>query len=115
MSGLEIADRFQSLAESRDSILMERISEFRHAAVETETPDGAFVREKTPEELFADFYQQRVGSEPDEKDARLLHYAGELLRNNPFEGGKPDVADEKLKEKLLTFLLKQEDDDKCDL
>ena len=111
----EIADRFQSLAESRDSILMERISEFRHAAVETETPDGAFVREKTPEELFADFYQQRVGSEPDEKDARLLHYAGELLRNNPFEGGKPDVADEKLKEKLLTFLLKQEDDDKCDL
>ena len=105
----EISDRFQALAESRGSVLMERVSEFRHISAETETPDGVVVREKSLEELFADFYQQRVGEEPDEKDFRLLHYAGELLRNTPFEGSKADVADEKLKNQLLTFLMKQEE------
>ena len=105
----EISDRFQALAESRGSVLMERVSEFRLISAETETPDGVVVREKLLEELFADFYQQRVGDEPDEKDLELFHHAGELLRNNPFEGGKPEVADERLKNKLLTFLMKQEE------
>ena len=61
------------------------------------------------EMLFADFYAQRIGNEPDEKDAGLLHYAGELLRNNPFEGGKPEIVDERLKNQLMTYLMKQEE------
>lgn len=105
----DIISRFQQLAQSRDSELMECISEFRNKAFGAETPGGTIKREKSVEMLFADFYAQRIGNEPDEKDAGLLHYAGELLRNNPFEGGKPEIVDERLKNQLMTYLMKQEE------
>lgn len=104
----EIAVKFQELAENRGSILMERISEFRSNAFETETPDGTVIREKPIEALFADFYTQRSGELPDKQDEALLHFAGELLRNHPFEGGKPEDVDPRLKDQLTKYLMSQE-------
>lgn len=105
----EISDRFQALAESRNSVLMERSSEYRSAAAAMETPDGVAEREKSLEELFTDFYTQRSGGKaPDGKDTELLRFAGELLRNNPRSGGKPDVIDDRLKDALKNKLMSLE-------
>ena len=108
----EISDRFQMLAESRGSVLMERVSEYRNNVVETALPGGVTVREKSVEELFAEFYKQRSGSEPSEKDVELMHFAGDLLRNHPLEGGRPDETDTRLEKKLADYLMSQEASEK---
>ena len=96
---------FQGLAEQRDSVLMERVSEFRRFSDDAVTPEA--VREKTVEELFADFYTDRsVGGEPDVQDLALLRQAGELLRNTHAE--KRGEVDPSLTEALLQYLMRQE-------
>ena len=77
----ETAEFFRSLCRLRGSQLMELCSEFE--------PGGSFsagaaeaIREKSVEELFADFYAERSGgTAPDERDWELLSYAGELMRH----------------------------------
>ena len=101
-----ISSFFQSLAESRDSVLMDYVSEYRHFADSVSGTSTQAIREKSTEELFADFYRDRSGgAEPDEADLALLREAGELLRNSHSEHGRVDTATVNA---LLGWLKKQE-------
>ena len=105
----EVSDFFQKLAEQRGSVLMERVSEYRRFSEDIRGLASGAIREKTLEELFADFFaHQRGGEEPDRDDLDLLRQAGELLRNTPPDPTRRDRADIALTDKLLEYLLGQE-------
>ena len=105
----EISSFFQSLAESRGSILMDRISEYRRFTDDIRGTSAHAVREKTTEELFADFYRDRSGGEePDEADLALLREAGELLRNSHPEPGHRSRVSTETVDALLNWLKRQE-------
>ena len=96
----ESAAFFRELFESRDSVLMEICSEY-NAWHEISGPEREAAKQKSVEELFTDFFAQRLGGElPTEKEAALLAYAGELLL-----GGLPP---ERQIERLLAFAQEQE-------
>ena len=62
-------------------------------------------REKSAEELFAEFYAERSGGEePAEEDLALLRFAGERLRHRESAG----TAEQRDIEALLQFLMRQE-------
>ncbi len=108
----EVSDFFQSLAEQRGSVLMERVSEFRRFAEEVSGTDLQAVREKTLEELFADFFTDRSGgTAPEEEDLALLHEAGELLRSRQPDPRQRSAVDTETTEALLRFLMRQEGED----
>ncbi len=103
----EISAYFQALFESRGSVLMDRLSEFRRFTDVESGPEAHDLREKPVEELFAEFYTARSGGEsPDEDDAALLHYAAELLRNSDA-GADGKSVDPKLADQVLAFLAKE--------
>ena len=105
----EISDFFQGLAEQRGSILMERVSEYRRYAEEVTGTDLQAVREKTLEELFADFFTDRSGgTAPEAADLELLHEAGELLRNRQPNPRQRSAVDTETADALLRFLMRQE-------
>lgn len=105
----EISDFFQSIAEQRGSVLMERVSEYRRFGEEVTGTDLQAVREKTLEELFADFFTDRSGGEgPEEADLALLHEAGELLRNRQPDLRQRSAIDTGTTEALMRFLMRQE-------
>ena len=109
----EISDFFQSLAEKRGSILMERISEYQRYTGDVTSPDTQALREKSLEELFSDFFSQRSGGEsPSSADLELLAAAGELIRNSQPDPRQRYAVDPGLTEELLQILLKKEADDK---
>lgn len=109
----EYSDFFQSIAEKRGSVLMERVSEYRRFTEEVSGTDLQAVQEKSLEELFADFWMDRSGgSEPDEADLSLLHEAGELLRNRLPDPRQQTAVDSDTTEALLTFLMRQEEAEK---
>ena len=87
---------------------MDRVSEFRRFNDDIVGTDSDTVREKTTEELFADFYLERCGSEPDELDLALLHQAGELLRNSHPNPKQRTAVDTETVSSLLRYLKEQE-------
>ncbi len=101
----EIALFFRGLCEARGSVLMELESEFRPFRGEAVGLSTRAVKEKSVEELFADFYTERNdGVPPTERDLALLHFAGERLR-------AADVRAEPSTEEiagLLDYLTRQE-------
>jgi len=102
----EIAAFFHDFYAARGSVLMELVSEYRAFSGVSGAPRASDIREKAVEELFADFYAERCGGDVlSERDAELLHFAGELQRHAPQQAA-PDAAD---MEKLLAFLTKQEE------
>lgn len=100
----EIFEFFRSLFESRDSLLMELVSEYRPFGAMASCPaDGT--EEKTVEELFMDFYRERRdGAEPDGAERSLLCFAGEQARHMD---GEEDP--ERQTAALLRFALEQEE------
>ena len=100
----EIAAFFRDLAEARGSILMELVSEYRPFAEPSRGPASSDVREKSVEELFADFCAERSGGAVTEADDALLRFAGELQRR----AGQQAVPEPAAVEKLLAFLTEQE-------
>ena len=107
----EISDFFQQLAESRGSVLMERISEYQRFSGPVTAPDAQSLGEKSLEELFSDFYTDRsAGEEVSDADFELLHFAGELIRNNP--DSESQAVDPALTDELLKFIQSQEADKK---
>ena len=101
----EIAAFFRSLFESRDSILMELCSEYAQPVGTSGALSRGEVEEKSVEALFSDFYAERAGGvSPDERDAALLGFAGELLRHADPHAA-PTAAEIG---KLLDFLTEQE-------
>ena len=105
----ELSNFFQRLAEQRDSVLMERVSEFHQFVDAIASPGAETVREKTLEELFVEFYTARSGGEePAPDDLELLQEAGELLRNHAPDPKQRAAVDPALTEQLLNYLMAQE-------
>lgn len=104
----DISTYFESVFAAHESILMERISEFRRFTGEARSQELKALRRKSVEELFADFYTERANAVPEETDLELLHFAAELLRNSDagVDGKQVDPA---LPEQVLSFLAKKED------
>lgn len=100
----EIAAFFRGLAAARDSVLMELVSEYRPFSGAAEAAASSDAREKSVEELFADFCAERTGGDLSEADAALLRRAGELQRHAPGQAA-PGASDV---EALLAFLTEQE-------
>ncbi len=99
----EIGDFFRDLAGARDSRVLELVSEY--APFAGQAPAAERQREKSVEELFAEFYaERRGGEEPAEEDLALLHFAGERLRHRESAG----TAEQRDIEALLQFLMRQE-------
>ena len=96
---------FEDLARSRGSILMDRCSEYEPFRGEAAAPHSAAVRQKSVEELFCGFYEERSGGiPPTEAVQALLAYAGELLQSADLHA--PPSGEEI--EKLLRYLMEQE-------
>lgn len=100
----EIGDFFRSLAQARDSRVLEIVSEHRPFAENGAMAEAKAVEEKSVEELFADFYTERCGAEPGAEELRLLRFAAELQRRGGDRGGKAAIA------ALLDYALGQEDE-----
>ena len=101
----EIAAFFRELAAARGSVLMELVSEYRPFADAAEATGRDAAKDKSVEELFADFCAERCGGDLlSESDAELLRRAAELQRHAPHRTA-PEPAEV---ERLLAFLLEQE-------
>lgn len=99
----EIGDFFRSLAQARDSRVLELSSEYDPFTGQPGEAKGQ--QEKSVEELFADFYAERCGGEdPCEEDLALLRFAGERLRHRENGPG----TEQKDVDALLQFVLEQE-------
>lgn len=100
----EIGDFFRSLAGERGSRVLELVSEYSPFAGEAALREEG-QGEKSPEQLFAEFYTERCGGEePSEEDLALLAFAGEQLRDR--DGGV--AAEARDIDALLAFLDRQE-------
>jgi len=102
----EIAAFFRELYKDRDSVLMEIKSAYNRFAGELPQMDSGSAKERSTEELFADFYSERNGGEPpEEKDYLLMDHAGELMRHasDLRTGPGQEVID-----KFVDYLLRQE-------
>ena len=103
----EISAYFQALFDSRGSILMERLSEYRRFADVQDTAGAKDLRDKPVEELFTEFYGERSGGElPDDSEIALMHFVAELLRNIET-GTDGKYVDPKLSDQVLAFLAKE--------
>ena len=102
----EIGAYFDTLFRSRDSVLMERASEYRRFTGASESPELRELEGKRIESLFADFYTERAGGEPSEADTALLHCVAELLRNSDA-GADGKGVEPALAEKVLDFLSRE--------
>ena len=99
----EIGDYFRSLAQARDSRILELASEYDPFTGQTGEARGQ--QEKSVEELFADFYAERCGGDdPSEKDLALLRFAGERLRHREHT----EATEQQDVDALLQFVLEQE-------
>ena len=102
----EIGSFFRSLAQARDSWVLELTSEYNPFSAGSEDALAEGTGATSEEELCAAFYADRCGGEsPSEEDLELLHFAGELLRHRQFKDSneKKDVLE------LLKFLEEQEE------
>ena len=103
----EISAYFQALFDSRGSILMERLIEYRRFADVQDTAGAKDLRDKPVEELFTEFYGERSGGElPDDSEIALMHFVAELLRNSET-GTDGKYVDPKLSDQVLAFLAKE--------
>ncbi len=99
----EIGDFFRSLAQTRDSRILELVSEYDPFTGQIAAARGQ--QEKSVEELFADFYAERRGGEdPTREDLALLRFAGERLRHREGTG----ASEQQDIDALLRFALEQE-------
>lgn len=100
----EIGDFFRELARTRDSRVLELVSEYNPFGNESGTAPEAG-REQSVEELFAQFYAERCGGEePAEEDLALLRFAGERLRHRESSG----TSEQQDIDALLEYLAEQE-------
>lgn len=104
----QISEFLRSIAEKRNSVLMELLSDYREFAQVKSSQDSAGMREKAVEELFAEYYtERRVNEAPSDEEMGILKEAGEMTRKAIIAGKTaPDQKDVNL---LLQFILGQED------
>lgn len=106
----EISEFIRILCKNRNSIVMELVSEYREHGI-TEWADRESRNGSKPvEEYFEELYIQRnYQTEPDDKDRSLFRFIGEQVRHAD-EAKKNSEPDEREVDKLLDFLLKQEEE-----
>ncbi len=103
----QISSYLHSMAESRDSILMELISEYNEYRSPGQIGQSEQVTEQSVENLFEEFYTQRmIDSNPTDGESQVITEAAEITRESLISGKtKPDEKDV---ERLLRFVLEQE-------
>lgn len=109
----DICDFFRGLAESRNSVLMEQVSEYRRFSDTDDTGVSSVTPEKTVEELFADFYEARHDGESiSDEDGEIVREAAEMLRDAEDAGDARSrkAATEAMADRLLDIMLRQEGD-----
>ncbi len=103
----EISSYLRELCRMRGSVLMELLSDFSEFSSPAKGVSLKEQEEKSAEELFVKFYKERRNdAEPDDLELEILKEAGNILRSEDTGSGVPD---EKAGEKLLAFVLKQEE------
>lgn len=101
----EIAGFFRELLESRESTLMEIASEYNRLH-DVQAPGREAVEQKSMQELFTDFFVERLGGEmPTAGEEELIDYAASLVHRTE-SGVQPDPKEI---ERLLAFALGQEE------
>ena len=104
----ETAQILRNLFESRGSLVMELVSDYREYHAVRSGKDREAGEEKGVEEYFAELYREKKdGAEPDGKDLELFRFAAGEVREAEAKGWKEEV-DQSHVEKLLDFLLEQE-------
>ena len=103
----EVSGFFDRLFASRDSILMERASEYSPFGNRSSDSVSRAARQKSVEELFCDFWTRNSGGDaPSDKDSALLYRVGELTRRSDT---RADPSPEDIGA-ILDYILKQEGD-----
>ncbi|MBQ0000354.1 MAG: exonuclease SbcCD subunit D [Clostridiales bacterium] len=104
----EISGFLRDICESRDSILMELISEYQEFTSVGHGVTREEAEEASLEELFTRFFKERRGGEaPDEKEQAILRTAEEILQDH--KGADSREPQEKAVDRLLKFILGQEE------
>lgn len=104
----ELYQFFRSLFESRDSIVMEMISEYMPFGAVSSSSTARSTDDKAVEELFIDFYaSRRDGEEPGPKEQALLRFVGEQVRRSRQDDEREAV--ERQVQELMRFVRKQEE------
>ena len=104
----EISGFFQELAKSRDSVLMERLSQYRAAVGGGKGADLHTLRTRRLEELFEEFYRERTGGEDlSPQDRQFLEKARELAERDGTDPRHPGTADPALAQELMQELLRE--------
>ncbi len=101
----EISESVRNLCRSRNSIVMELVSEYREygdvSDVEKRTGE-----KKSVEEYFEELYKQRNHeNEPDEKDQKLFAFVGEQVRHADETEKQCSEPDEGEVDRLLAFIM----------
>lgn len=98
---------FEALFKARNSILMERTSEFSFFDGTSNSPELNELENKSVETLFAEFYTERAGKDPEEQELALMHHTAELLHNSDA-GADGKFVDPALVDKVLDYLTQEE-------
>ncbi|MBQ4382718.1 MAG: exonuclease SbcCD subunit D [Oscillospiraceae bacterium] len=100
----EMADHLSAVFTAKGSILMECSSEFRRFSGAGSGPELGELETRPVEELFADFYTERAGGQPEREDLELMGRAAELVRNSDGGADGREVSPA-LAEKLVDYLI----------
>lgn len=101
----EISQFFRELYSLRGSVLMEIRSEYSAFSGSTAKVTSEKLSALSVEELFADFYRERSGSDdPTDDELELMNFAGEIMRNADVHEEPSDT----IVDKLLAHLLEKE-------
>lgn len=101
----DIIAEFETFFQARGCVLMERVSTFSRFSGTGTAPELDKLKSASVESLFADFYTERAGGEPDEGDVALMSCVAELLRHSSA-GADGKFVDPALADKVLEFLAK---------
>ena len=102
----EISDYFRQLFESRDSIVMELVSEYREelSYASSGLTSGELARMEL-KDLFADFYSnRRKGEELGEVEKKILQYAQQLTMEQIAAMDNKGTVSEATADQLLTYV-----------
>ena len=103
-----ISDKLHALIESRDSILMELVSDYREHRQIRHGKSTEEIAEQPIEELFEDYYKERmIDKLPSEQERQIMARTAVLTRA-AIDAGKND-PDEKAILALLEYVMRQED------
>ncbi len=104
----EMSEFLREQSGKRDSVVMELTSSFRELDA-VSSLSGEYSREKSVEDYFVELYRERRGqAEPEEKDMALFRFAAGQARERETSEKREEGLEQDA-EKLLAYVLKQEE------